>query len=108
MEHQLNKLDKQIDLNQGYESEWTYVQLSDFVKLINKLYAEYASSLKILEEFGPDNKPNSNMTITTTTDESKPSGEIADEETEYAEEQNNGTAASQQSKYERIDKRGAY
>lgn len=99
MECQLKKLDKQIDLNQGYESEWTYTQLSDFVRLINKLYEEYASSLKILEEFGPDNKASSNMNVTTTTEELKPSGEVADEETEY-EEQNNGTITSQQSKCE--------
>ncbi|RCH98888.1 Serine/threonine-protein kinase smg1 [Rhizopus azygosporus] len=97
MECQLKKLDKQIDLNQGYESEWTYTQLSDFVRLINKLYEEYASSLKILEEFGPDNKASSNMNVTTTTEELKPSGEVADEETEY-EEQNNGTITSQQNK----------
>lgn len=97
MDSQLKKLEKQAETNQNYESDWTYAQLADFIKLIQTSYVEYCSSLKILEEFGPDSKASSTSAVPAT-DEPK-SEAVEDNDTEYTDDQNNEAAESQTSKF---------
>ncbi|KAI9280466.1 hypothetical protein BY458DRAFT_584368 [Sporodiniella umbellata] len=62
MNKQLKRLEKQIESSRDSDSEWNYSQLLEFVQQIQSLYEEYCSSLKILEEFGPE-KINSVTTV---------------------------------------------
>ncbi|KAG1138010.1 hypothetical protein G6F37_010859 [Rhizopus arrhizus] len=100
MDSQLKKLEKQVETNQNYESDWTYAQLADFIKLIQTSYVEYCSSLKILEEFGPDSKASSTSAVPVT-DEPK-SEAVEDNDTEYTDDQNNEAAESQTNKLPKI------
>ncbi|CAO3682136.1 unnamed protein product [Rhizopus stolonifer] len=82
MNEQLKRLEKQIGANRDCDSEWTYAQLSEFVQLTQKLYREYCSSLKILEEFGPEKTSSMSAVVI---DESNSSTVPAVDDTEQAE-----------------------
>ncbi|KAI8979953.1 hypothetical protein BDB01DRAFT_798216 [Pilobolus umbonatus] len=87
MSNELRKLDLQLIENQNYESEWTFKQLFDLIDVICKSVDDFYSSLKVLEEFGPE----SNKSSVPPTEEPKSivdnvakSGEL--EELEYSED----------------------